>query len=328
MLKIGFPAFSAEQQEAYAVRHGSLRIGPAGVPHSTQAPGGTLDGVRRCKELGLPAMEVEFVQGVKMKTDLAATVGEEALRLDVSLSVHAPYFINLCSDEEVKLANSRRHLLQSAQMASLLHASPVVFHPGFYQGRTKEECARRAKDQLKEVLKEMEQQGWNEVALGPELTGKKSAYGDFEEILELARRFGLKRVQPVIDFGHYHARLGRLSSIGDYAKILDRAEEVLGSDYKKQFHCHYSEISYSDAGELKHLPIGSGKAVPKATPAKSALSASGAGGPPYQPLIGLLTERGYSGKLICESPKLEDDALIIWDYYQKLSNSKSSSGKK
>ncbi len=276
-----------------------LRIGPAGIPHSTPSPGGTLEGVRHCRKIGLGAMEVEFVQGVRMKDELAETVGEESLRTDVSLSVHAPYFINLCSDEESKLANSRRHILQSARAAHLMHASPVVFHPGFYQGRPKAECAKRAKKELQRVIDEMQQVGWTDVVLGPELTGKKSAYGDLDEIIELSRHFGIKAVQPVVDFGHYHARIARLKRSDDFVKILEQAEKVLGSDYKQAFHCHYSEIQFTDAGEGKHLPIGMG-------------------GPPFAPLLAALEERGYTGKIICESPKLEEDALIMQKAYDKM----------
>lgn len=318
--RIGPAGFSADEREAYARKH-NICIGPAGAPHSTPPPGGTLEGIRRCKELGLTAMEVEFVHGVKMKEELASTIGEEARRLDVSLSVHAPYFINLCSDEEAKLANTRRHLLSSVQMAHHLHASPVVFHPGFYQERPKEECAARAKKELAKSLQTMGECGWDDVVLGPELTGKHSAYGDFGEILELARHFGLSRVQPVIDFGHYHARLGRLRTADDYAQILDAAEKALGPEFKSNFHCHYSEISFSAAGECKHLPIGSG---PDGRPACGATPGSGAGGPPFQPLLALLNERGYGGTLICESPKLEADALLIQGVYQNLGKTSSS----
>ena len=290
-----------------------LRIGPAGIPFSTPSPGGSLEGVRHCRHLGLGAMEVEFVQGVHMKDELAAAVGEESQRVDVSLSVHAPYFINLCSDEETKLANSRRHILQSVRAAHLLHASPVVFHPGFYQGRSPAECAKRAKKELQQVLDDMNQVGWTDVSLGPELTGKKSAYGDLDEILELSRHFGVKAVQPVVDFGHYHARIGRLSTEKDFEKILDKAEKVLGSDYRHGFHCHYSEIQFTEAGEGKHLPIGSLKA---GTSLPS--SGAGAGGPPFEPLLAVLEERGYSGTIICESPKLEEDALIMQKKYEKM----------
>ena len=290
-----------------------LRIGPAGAPLSTPVPRSTLDGLRHCRTIGLDAMEVEFVQGVHMKEDLAATVGAEAQRVDVSLSVHAPYFINLCSDEEVKLANSRRHILQSVHMAQLMHASPVVFHPGFYQGRDKAECAKRAIEQLQLILDEMKQMGWDDVTLGAELTGKKSAYGDLDEIIELSRHFGLSHLQPVVDFGHYHARLGRIKEKKDYEKILGTIEGVLGSGYRQSFHCHYSEIEYTDAGEGKHMPIGSLKAgqIPPA-------SGGGSGGPPFLPLLSALSERGYSGTIICESPKLEEDALIMKKAYDKM----------
>ncbi len=312
MLHLGVAGFVEKERQAYAMRH-LLRIGPAGAPLSTPAPRSTLEGVRHCRSLGLDAMEVEFVQGVHMKEDLAATVGEEARRVDVSLSVHAPYFINLCSDEEGKLANSRRHILQSVRMAQLLHASPVVFHPGFYQGRSKGECAKRAKEHLKLILDEMKQMGWNDVVLGAELTGKKSAYGDLDEIIDLSNHFGLSHLQPVVDFGHYHARMGRICDKKDYEKILDKIEKELGSGYRQEFHCHYSEIEYTEAGEGKHMPIGSLKAgqIPPAT-------GGGSGGPPYQPLLSVLSERGYSGTIICESPKLEEDALIMKKAYDKM----------
>lgn len=276
-----------------------LRIAVAGCPLSTPAPGGSLMGVRHCSTLKISAMEVEFVQGVHMKDELAAQVGAEAKKLDISLSVHAPYFINLCSDDELKMKNTHRHILSSAQASHYLHASPVVFHPGFYQGRTKEECAKRAKKELGEIIEKMQALGFSEVILGPELTGKKSAYGDLDEIIELARHFGIKKVQPVVDFGHYHARIGRIAGRADYEAILDKIEAVLGSNYIHAFHCHYSEIQFTDAGEGKHLPIGNS-------------------GPPHLPLLEVLHERGYSGTVVCESPAMEKDVLIMKKALQKM----------
>ncbi len=298
MLKIGPAGFNEKERAAYAGRHG-LAVAVAGVPFCAPAPGSSLEGVRMCAKLGLPAMEVEFVHGVHMKDGLAKEVGAEAGRLNVSLSVHAPYFINLCSDDELKMKNTHRHILQSAQAAHFLHATPAVFHPGFYQGRTKAECEKRAKKELQVLLERMASLGLGDVVLGAELTGKKSAYGDLDEIIELARHFGLGKLQPVIDFGHYHARIGRIRTKEDYEKILDRMENALGSEYRRRFHCHYSEIQFTDAGEGKHLPIGSD-------------------GPPYQPLLEALHERKYEGTIVCESPKLEEDALVMWKAYGRM----------
>ena len=47
---------------------GEIRFGPAGIPIDT--PGeGTAAGIAYCREIGLSAMEVEFVHGVNMKEE-------------------------------------------------------------------------------------------------------------------------------------------------------------------------------------------------------------------------------------------------------------------
>jgi deoxyribonuclease IV len=288
-----------------------LRFAPAGIPISTPSPGGTLEGVRYCRQIRLGAMEVEFVQGVRMKDELAKTIGREAASVDVSLSCHGPYFVNLCSSDAKVIANTKRHFLSCAQAAHHLRASPIVFHPGFYQGMPKDEAAKKAKRLLQEILHEIELQGFDDVAIGTELTGKKSAYGDLDEIIDLAQAFGVKKVQPVVDFGHYHARIGRLKSEDDYAKIFDAIEKGLGADALEKFHCHFSEISFTSSGEYKHLPLADG--MVKMDAKKEGV---GAGGPPFGPLAKLLRERGYSGTIVCESPLLEKDALKLQEIFR------------
>lgn len=276
-----------------------LKFGPAGIPISTPEPRGTVEGIIQCRSLGLDSMEVEFVHGVHMKEELAKEAGAASAKSKVSLSIHAPYYINLCSDEEIKLKNSRRHILESAHIAHFLNASPIVIHSGFYQGRTPAECEKRAKAQYEKILEEIEHNKWKNIVLGPELTGKNSAYGNLEEIVELSRHFGIEKVQPVIDFAHYHARTARLKTEDDFAKILGYAEKILGSKYAKCFHCHFSGIEYTEKGERKHIPVRENS-------------------PPFKPFLKVLKERGYGGTAICESPLLEEDALILQKEYGKL----------
>lgn len=71
-------------------------IGTGGAPISSKS-GSTLSGIERIHELGLNAMQVEFVHGVNMGLDLAKEVGKLAKKLKVQLSIHAPYYINLAS---------------------------------------------------------------------------------------------------------------------------------------------------------------------------------------------------------------------------------------
>jgi deoxyribonuclease IV len=275
-----------------------LLFAPAGAPLSTPKPGGTKLGIQQTADLGLDALEVEFVHGVRMKEQLAKECLELAQNLKISLSIHAPYYINLCSDDELKLKNSRRHILESVHIGHYLKASPVVIHSGFYQGRNSKECEKRAIKQFDKIYESMDENSYLDIKLGPELTGKKSAYGNLEEIINLCEHYGLDRMIPVIDFAHYHARIKRLKSEDDYSKILDYAEKRLGSDYTKNFHCHFSGIEFSDKGERNHLPISSNS-------------------PPFKPLLKLLNERGYEGTLVCESPLIEKDALLLKKEYKK-----------
>ena len=121
-----------------------IRFGPAGIP--LECPGsGTLDGIKYCAEIKLSAMEMEFVHGVRMKDDSAAQVNKTAKELGISLSSHAPYYINLCTDDPTKLANTKRHIFEAGRVTALAGGSITVFHPGFYQKLSQKEAFDEAK---------------------------------------------------------------------------------------------------------------------------------------------------------------------------------------
>jgi len=276
----------------------NVRFGPAGIPIGT--PGkGAASGVGYCRQLGLGAMEIEFVHGVNMKEDAARETGAAAKKNDVLLSCHAPYYINCCSDELAKIDASVRHIVASALAAYWLGASPVVIHTGFYMKRAPSECRKIACRTYERCFEEMSALKIRGVALGAELTGKTSAYGSLDEIIDLASEFGLAKMAPVIDYAHYHAREGRLQEVGDYLKILEKVEKGLGSAAAGNFHCHFSGIAFTDKGERNHLPVSSNS-------------------PPFAPLAAAWRENGWAGKAICESPLLEKDALAMQKEYGKL----------
>jgi len=275
-----------------------IRFGPAGIPLGAERAG-TLEGISYCGKIGLGAMEVEFVHGVSMKEEGALAAGKEGKESGVLLSCHAPYYINCCAKEEAKIAGSIRHIVATAQAAFWLSATPIVIHPGYYMGRQPEECRPIVVATLQKCLDEMEKRKIKGVQLGAELTGKKSAYGSLDEIISLAQEFGLDAVVPVIDFAHFHARQKRLETAEDYSKILSAVEKELGSDAAKDFHCHFSGIECIEAGERNHLPISSNS-------------------PPFEPFVQSLRENGWEGRVICESPLLEKDALLLQKAYRKI----------
>ncbi len=264
-----------------------MRFGPAGIPLSTT--GGVFEGVQDTARLGLGAFEVEFVRGVKMGDEYAERVGGEARKLEISLSAHCPYWINCAAKEKAKLITTERNILETARIAKILGAHIIVFHPGFYMGRSPQETGEIIKNTLAGIIEKMKQEKINDVVLGLETSGKQTQFGTLAENLEIARELGQA---VVVDFAHIHARgNGALKNKEDYKKIFDEIEKVVGAGALQKLHCHFSEIEYSEKGERWHLELGTKNS------------------PPFKPLAEVIAENGYDGTIICESPLLEQDAL-------------------
>jgi deoxyribonuclease-4 len=275
-----------------------IRFGPAGIPVGCK--GGTLEGIKYAHKEGLSAFEVEFVRGVRMSELVAKQANKLAKELDILLSCHAPYWINCCAKEPGKIEIAKRNLLEAARMAHLMGAWIVVFHPGYYMGRSSEEVSKLITSTLKNILAQMRAEGIQEVYLGMETTGKLSEVGSLAETINISKN--LEQTQPVIDFAHLHARgRGSLNKRSDYAEIFNELEVEFGKEILKRLHCHFSEIEFTDKGERKHLPLGTMDS------------------PPFTPLAEELIERGITTTIISESPLLDQDALKMKEIVKKLS---------
>ena len=107
-----------------------LLFGTAGIPISSKGSN-TAEGIASVRELGLEAMEMQFVRSVNISEERAPEVKKSAEENNVVLTCHAPYFINLNSLEKVKVKASMYRILNSARIANLCGVWSVCFHPGF-----------------------------------------------------------------------------------------------------------------------------------------------------------------------------------------------------
>ncbi|MFA5411912.1 MAG: TIM barrel protein [Candidatus Micrarchaeia archaeon] len=270
-----------------------VRFASAGIP--IQCEGGNLEAVQCSRGLGLGAFEMEFVRGVKMKEAKGREIAASAERNDVLISSHAPYYVNCCTQEKSKITGTIRHIFSSAQATSWCGGTITVFHPGYYQKLGKEEAFQAAKKVLL-MIKERMDAAKIKCMLGAETVGKKSAFGGLDEVIRLHEELGF--VWPVLDFAHLLARGDfPCKSEEDYRRLFGTIEKRIPG-YGKNFHSHFSSIEYTEKGERNHLPIS-------------------ANVPPYKPLVKMLAENGIAGRVVCESPRLEYDALIMQNEYLK-----------
>ncbi len=272
-----------------------LLFGTAGTPHSAKTPS-TIDGIERIAELGLGCMEIEFVRGVRMSEPTARRVAEVAAREGIRLSAHAPYFINFNAREPEKIRASQDRLLQAARIASLCGAQSVVFHTAFYLGDPPEKAYNTIKKYLKETLNQLRREN-NRVWIRPEVMGKQSQFGTVEEILNLCTE--LEGLAPCLDFAHWHARTGVFNSYQEFASILLQVKGRLGRAALDDMHIHLAGIRYGGKGEIKHLNL-----------KESDLQ--------YAEFLKALRDYEVKGLVICESPNLEDDALLLQETYNTL----------
>lgn len=272
-----------------------LLFGTGGAPHSSKTKT-TIDGIRRISELGLGGMEIEFVQGVKMGEAGARLVAEIAASEGVKLSAHGPYFINLNAHEPEKIRASQGRILQTARIASLCQAESIVFHIAFYLGDSPAKTYNNAKKYLEEVMHQIRREN-SRVLIRPEIMGKPSQFGNLEEILNLSTE--IDGVAPCIDFAHWHARTGGGTSYQEFASILELVKERLGRAALDNMHIHASGIAYGKKGEIKHLNLRESDFQ-------------------YVEFLQALKDYNASGMVICESPNLEEDALLLQETYNTL----------
>lgn len=212
-----------------------IKLGPAGTG------GDSLKGIQKIHSFGLQAVEIEFTYGVRMSNELAKKCGEIAKKLNMALSIHAPYFINLSSTEKKKIDASKKRILESCERGHHLNAKCVIFHPGYYGEYDKEKCYQIIKQSIIEMQNEIKKHGWN-IALAPETTGKISQFGDLDELLRLKKE---THCSICIDFAHLKARTGKR----DYKEIFEKLKNA-GIHH---IQAHFSGIEYTSKGEKRHV---------------------------------------------------------------------------
>lgn len=209
-----------------------VRFGPAGLGSVKDA----ITNLESFSKKGLKACEIAFTYSVYIKPEQTKGISRKARELDIDLSIHAPYFVNLNSAEKEKREATKKRILACCEVGELLGAKVVVFHPGYY-GKDKEETYQNVKKGVLDILEEIKNKKWK-IKIAPETMGKVNVFGSVEEISRLAKETGCAFC---IDFAHILARDKKI----DYAKI----EKLFP---QKEWHCHFSGIVYGEKGEKHH----------------------------------------------------------------------------
>lgn len=271
-------------------------FGPAGSPVKYKGP--AYKAPKYISRIGLDSYEYQSPYGVRIGEESAGILKEESEKFNVLVSMHAPYYINLCAKEDSKLEKSIGHLISAARAGEWMGAYRLVFHPGAYLTRKPEKAMEISKNTVNKLFEELEAEGIEEFTFAPETTGKRAQLGNVREVVELCASFN--HFEPTIDFAHVHARgRGFLNKKEDYNCIFSTIEDNLDIDI---LHCHFTTIEYGQKGEIKH----------------HTLDESDEYGPNISDLLENLIDNGWNANIICETPLRDIDSVKMKELYEQM----------
>src|SRR3989344_5368019 len=104
----------------------NIKFGPAGLGPVKDA----INNLEKYHKLGLRACEIAFTYSVYIKEKDAELIGKAAKKYEIQLSIHAPYFLNLNSEDPKKIEGSKKRIVECLKIGTILGAKYVVIHSG------------------------------------------------------------------------------------------------------------------------------------------------------------------------------------------------------
>ena len=278
-----------------------LRIGPSGNSTTFYSTGHkhTVEAPSWLHSLGLTAYEYSFGRGIMLKEQTASDIGAEAVKFDIAMSVHAPYYINFANPSDDMIERSIDYIVRSVYYSRLLGGNRVVFHTATCGKMPRAEALSVASDNLDKMLARLEEiYPDGNYIICPETMGKLQQIGTVEEIVSFCGKS--EKMIPCFDFGHINSYThGGIKGESDYRSIIDYAMDKLG-ERAKNMHIHFSKIMYGASGEIRQLTL-----------------EDEIYGPDYAPLAKVIDEYRMTPVIICESKDImSDDALKMKKYHK------------
>jgi len=280
-----------------------VKFGPSGNCESFYNAGykRTLEAPKWLSEQGLSHYEYSFGKGILIKDEMAQLIGEEFRKYNISVSVHAPYYINFATPTEEMAEKSYKYVLDSIEKLRLFGGNRLIVHPASCGKMTREEAVALTKTRLEKLAQILKETNNMDILICLETMGKQAQIGTYQEIVDFCKI--APNYIPTFDFGHINALgQGCLKSKEDYLNILTYSIKELGFEKINNCHIHFSKIEFSAKGEVKHLTLDDSLY-----------------GPEFQPLAEAIKELNLNPIIVCESKGIMAiDAKKMQDIYNNL----------
>ncbi len=214
-----------------------------------------------------------------------AELKEVSKDLDILLSVHTPYYMDLIGGGDIT-QKTKDSIKLCGILGNEMGAKVIVTHVGLYGRYTPKKVVERVVANVRE-LRDWYKKHKIKTYLGLETSGKQEVFGDLDEILVVCKR--VSGVIPVLNFAHLHARgNGSLKKKDDFQMIFDKTLKIT----KDYLYTHFSGVEYENGNERRYTPIKKGDLK-------------------FEPLAECILDNNLKMTIISGSPLLEHDAMYM-----------------
>ncbi len=224
-------------------------------------------------------------------------IGEMGREMDVQLSMHTPYYMDLGSNDELT-AKCLNALKWAGMMTDQMNGKIVVTHMGLYDDSPKKQTKKNIIDNLTDIMAWWEDNGIRP-KLGLEMSGRQEVFGSTSEVFEVCDN--VPGTIPVINFAHVHARNPVLHEPEDFGAIIDEVRPYTGND----IYAHFAGVEHEGGNEKRITPIKRGDLK-------------------FEPLAEYLADETANVTIISSSPLLEHDAMYMKLIYERMLTRKVS----
>ncbi len=249
---------------------------------------------------GLSAYEISFTNGINIGDEKCEKLGKLFAEKNISVSVHAPYYINFANPNPEMIEKSFGYIINSLKKMKLLGATRLVFHPGSLMKQSREEAHANIMKNLKTLMDRIDAENFDfQFYICPETMGKHGQCGTVAEVAQMCSIDA--RIIPTLDFGHINSfGQGSLKTEEDFKMVFNILKNYIGERYKN-VHIHFSKIEYGSKGEIRHLTFETDE---------------NQYGPNFEPLAKVLKELNIQANVISESNgKQTEEAVIMQNLY-------------
>lgn len=219
-------------------------------------------------------------------------LGQMGKEMDVQLSMHTPYYMDLASNSELT-ARCMDNIRWAGIMTDQMDGNLVVTHLGLAPDKTKKQAKKNITENIASIMEWWEENKIKPL-LGFETSGRQEVFGSLDEVLEMCDQ--IKGTVPVINFAHAHARdNGSLREPSDFGALLDKIRDYVGGN----FYTHFSGVEHEGGNERRITPIKKGDLK-------------------FEPLADYLAEEYPNITIISSSPLLEHDAMYMKVIYERV----------